>query len=223
MFWWCIIMPSCSCYQSMDMLLFELYIHFNDAFFSLPPRVIIAKLTISLCHHDNSILISLRFRWEMFLKSFSTAHFYTDKPKNQRLWLSSLYNSKTKKKKKKVHRCHFRFWMHCFVYFRNQWILVWKLYRSLHFVNNLKAKKKNSRSPPEVLTIFDTVNTCSAIFYTSVVYQLFIFINQISYYLGVHCKQYIKRFLVYTVCCMSKVWFILSSNLVGNKAWNLLS
>lgn len=100
MFWWCIIMPSCSCYQSMDMLLFELYIHFNDAFFSLPPRVIIAKLTISLCHHDNSILISLRFRWEMFLKSFSTAHFYTDKPKNQRLWLSSLYNSKTKKKEK---------------------------------------------------------------------------------------------------------------------------
>lgn len=70
-----------------------------------------------------------------------------------------------------------------------------------------------------MLTIFDTVNTCSAIFYTSVVYQLFIFINQISYYLGVHCKQYIKRFLVYTVCCMSKVWFILSSNLVGNKAW----
>lgn len=139
MFWWCIIMPSCSCYQSMDMLLFELYIHFNDAFFSLPPRVIIAKLTISLCHHDNAILISLRFRWEMFLKSFSTAHFYTDKPKNQRLWLSSLYNSK---KKKKVHRCHFRFWMHCFVYFRNQWILVRKLYRSLHFVNNLKAKKK---------------------------------------------------------------------------------
>lgn len=71
-------MPSCSCYQSMDMLLFELYIHFNDAFFSLPPRVIIAKLTISLCHHDNSMLISLRFHWEMFLKSFFTAHFYTD-------------------------------------------------------------------------------------------------------------------------------------------------
>lgn len=73
---------------------------FQRRFFSLPPRVIIAKLTISLCHHDNSILISLRFRWEMFLKSFSTAHFYTDKPKNQRLWLSSLYNSKTKKKEK---------------------------------------------------------------------------------------------------------------------------
>lgn len=71
---------------------------FQRRFFSLPPRVIIAKLTISLCHHDNAILISLRFRWEMFLKSFSTAHFYTDKPKNQRLWLSSLYNSKKIKK-----------------------------------------------------------------------------------------------------------------------------
>lgn len=71
---------------------------FQRRFFSLPPRVIIAKLTISLCHHDNAILISLRFRWEMFLKSFSTAHFYTDKPKNQRLWLSSLYNSKNIKK-----------------------------------------------------------------------------------------------------------------------------
>lgn len=65
-------------------------------FFPLPPRVIIAKLTISFCHHDNSILISLRFRWEMFLKSFFTAHFYTDKPMNQRLWLSSCIIAKKK-------------------------------------------------------------------------------------------------------------------------------
>lgn len=70
----------------------------STTLFSRPLRVIIEKLTISLCHHDNAILISLRFRWEMFLKSFSTAHFYTDKPKNQRLWLSSLYNSKKIKK-----------------------------------------------------------------------------------------------------------------------------
>lgn len=71
----------------------------STTLFSRPLRVIIAKLTISLCHHDNSILISLRFRWEMFLKSFFTARFYTDKPMNQRLWLSSLYNSNKKKKK----------------------------------------------------------------------------------------------------------------------------
>lgn len=118
---------------------------FQRRFFSLPPRVIIAKLTISLCHHDNSILISLRFRWEMFLKSFFTAHFYTDKPMNQRLWLSSLYNSQK------------------------------KIYTDAIFVFN-----------------------CTVLYISEI--NEFIFINQISYYLGVHCKQYIQHFLAFAVC-----------------------
>lgn len=117
----------------------------STTLFSRPLRVIIAKLTISLCHHDNSILTSLRFHWEMFLKSFFTAHFYTDVPMNQHLWFSALYNSKKKN------------------------------YTDAIFVFN-----------------------CTVLYISEI--NEFIFINQISHYLGVHCKQYIQHFLAFAVC-----------------------
>lgn len=140
MFWWCIIMPSCSCYQSMDMLLFELYIHLNDAFFSSAEGHNCKANNIFMYswQFDPYIIkISLGNVFKIILHS-TILYRYTNESTPMTFLL---YNSQKKNIYKKLHRCHFRFWLHCFVYFRNQWILVRKLYRSLHLVNKLKAKK----------------------------------------------------------------------------------